>query len=301
MPRIPKSLVFPIAMLAGIFVPPLARLSPATSWMLGTMLLLVFSRLRVEHLRPRPVHILLLTVHFAIALLTFFALRPFSPTLALAGFMVAITPPSISGPAIVSLLHGDVAFMTVAVVLGNLVIAATLPALLALLPIRSEAIPWAEFLIMLTRVMGIIFAPFILAMLIRRLVPRLSDMLARRHASAFYIWAAMIAIVTARSTQYLRENPQPPSLLIAMAGLSLVLCLIHFTVGRYLGGRSHPLEASQALGQRNTLFSIWVSQSILNSPLVALAPTCYIVWHNLYNSIQLWRQHQTPPDDPADE
>jgi BASS family bile acid:Na+ symporter len=288
-------------MVAGIALPPLAHLSPAMPWMLGAMLLLVFARLRLEHLKPRPIHMLLLMGYCVFALITFFALRPFSPTLALAGFMIALTPPSISSTAIVAILGGDVAFMTVAVTLGSLLISASLPALLTLLPIRSEPMHWQEFLVMVARVMGIIFIPFLLALAMSRLLPRLANALGQRHGLSFYIWAAIVAIVTARSAQYLHENPQPASLLLAMGCLSLILCLLHFTLGRWLGGRSHALEAGQVLGQRNTLFSIWVCQSILGSPLVALGPTFYIIWHNLYNSVQLWYHHHIPAADPADE
>ena len=61
-----------------------------------------------------------------------------------------------------------------------------------------------------------------------------------------------------------------------------------FALGRWIGGREFPAEASQALGQKNTTFTIYLALTYA-SPLVALGPTFYVVWHNLWNSWQLHR------------
>jgi BASS family bile acid:Na+ symporter len=55
-----------------------------------------------------------------------------------------------------------------------------------------------------------------------------------------------------------------------------------------LGGREYPREASQSLGQKNTTLTIYLALAYAN-PLVALGPTCYVIWHNLWNSWQLHR------------
>ena len=56
-----------------------------------------------------------------------------------------------------------------------------------------------------------------------------------------------------------------------------------------IGGREFPREASQSLGQKNTSFTIYLALTYAN-PLVALGPTCYVLWHNLWNS---WQLHQS--------
>jgi hypothetical protein len=48
-------------------------------------------------------------------------------------------------------------------------------------------------------------------------------------------------------------------------------------------------EASQSLGQKNTTFTIYLALTFAN-PLVALGPTCYVLWHSLWNSWQLHPQ-----------
>ena len=61
------------------------------------------------------------------------------------------------------------------------------------------------------------------------------------------------------------------------------MSIVNFSVGALLGGRNHWQEASQALGQKNLSFVIWIALTFIN-PLVAMGPMFYIVYHHLYNS-----------------
>ena len=47
-----------------------------------------------------------------------------------------------------------------------------------------------------------------------------------------------------------------------------------------------PGQAGQAFGQKNTTLAIWMAQVYL-LPVVSMAPAAYIIWQNLFNSIQL--------------
>ncbi len=62
-----------------------------------------------------------------------------------------------------------------------------------------------------------------------------------------------------------------------------------------IGGREFAREASQSLGQKNTSFTIYLALTYAN-PLVALGPTCYVLWHNLWNSWQLHQSRHQAPD-----
>ena len=53
-----------------------------------------------------------------------------------------------------------------------------------------------------------------------------------------------------------------------------------------------PREGSQCLGQKNTTFTIYLALAY-TSPVVALGPTFYVLWHNLWNSWQLHRAART--------
>jgi BASS family bile acid:Na+ symporter len=95
--------------------------------------------------------------------------------------------------------------------------------------------------------------------------------------------------ITANASAFIRAHTDTPvRLLLGLAVASLLVCIVNFSVGRVIGGRTFPREASQALGQKNTTFTIYLALAYAG-PLVALAPTFYVIWHNLWNSWQLHR------------
>ena len=76
---------------------------------------------------------------------------------------------------------------------------------------------------------------------------------------------------------------------VLLAVVALVICLVQFAVGHWLGRRYGEESAGgQALGQKNTVLAIWLAQSFLN-PLACVAPTAYIVWQNIVNSYQIYK------------
>ena len=102
-------------------------------------------------------------------------------------------------------------------------------------------------------------------------------------------------MITANASHFLRQHADTPHLTLAKIALvSLLVCAMNFAVGRLIGGREFPREASQSLGQKNTAFTIYLALAYA-SPLVALGPTCYVLWHNLWNSWQLHRAGRTRP------
>lgn len=65
-----------------------------------------------------------------------------------------------------------------------------------------------------------------------------------------------------------------------------------FAIGRTLGKKyDEPLSAGQAAGQKNTIFAIWMSYTFL-TPVTSLAGGFYSVWHNIYNSYQLYQKRK---------
>ena len=76
---------------------------------------------------------------------------------------------------------------------------------------------------------------------------------------------------------------------LVLAAVALVICLMQFGVGHWLGKRYGDKAAGgQALGQKNTVMAIWLAQAFLN-PLSCVAPTAYIVWQNIVNSYQIYK------------
>ena len=79
-------------------------------------------------------------------------------------------------------------------------------------------------------------------------------------------------------------------LLIALFGL--LICIVQFAVGRYVGRFfDRTIESGQALGQKNTSFAIWTAFMYL-TPLAAVGPGCYILWQNIINSVEIWKKRK---------
>jgi BASS family bile acid:Na+ symporter len=110
---------------------------------------------------------------------------------------------------------------------------------------------------------------------------------------SFYVWLLALFVVTAESSHFLRNDTTIPArTLLSIAAISLVICILNFGVGALIGGKGFRREASQALGQKNNSFTIWVALAFIN-PVVALGPTCYVLYHNAYNSLQLMAFERT--------
>ncbi len=105
---------------------------------------------------------------------------------------------------------------------------------------------------------------------------------------SFPLWLLNLFIVCAKAVDFLRNGSAGSTrLLMEIALVSLCICIINFALGALIGGREYWQESSQALGQKNNSFVIWIALTFIN-PLVAMGPTFYVLYHNLYNSFQIY-------------
>ena len=132
------------------------------------------------------------------------------------------------------------------------------------------------------------FAPLILARLSRLLPQGTKAVIRRGKAFSFTFWLLALLISSAKASDFLRNDVSASAgAVIPIALVSLALCVVNFAMGSLLGGEHFRQEASQSLGQKNNAFVIWVALTFIN-PLVAMGPTFYILYHNLYNSWQIY-------------
>lgn len=270
-------------------------------WLVIGMLFVVFLQTRFSRESLHRSHVLLLATNLAIAAAAWvIGFLVGGRDVALAAFFCGITPTATAAPVITSFLGGRVSYVVAAFLLSNVVIAALFPVLLPFVLGHPTPDAFAQ----VTRSVGLIFfAPLVLAWLIRRLHPAAAQWPQHLGSLTFSAWVTAIFLITANASEFLRHQTHLSStVLVEVAAVSLLICVVNFTVGRLIGGREFPREASQALGQKNTTFSIYLAMTYAN-PLIALGPTFYVLWHNLWNSWQLHRhQHRetirlTPPAD----
>jgi BASS family bile acid:Na+ symporter len=256
------------AMLLGALVPQAHGLSGFIRWLVMAMLFLVFLQIRLSRQALHRQHAIL----FAANILIGFAAWGVGwlvgdRDVALAAFFCGITPTAIAAPVIVSFLGGRVEFVVAAFVISNVGIAALLPLLLPVVLGR----PTPDAFLQVAASVG------------------------RLRNFSFGLWVVAIFLITSNASDFLRRQADTPlRVLLQIAGVSLLVCVSSFALGRLIGGRQFAREASQSLGQKNTTFTIYLALAYA-SPLVALGPTFYVVWHNLWNSWQLHRAGRRPP------
>ena len=79
---------------------------------------------------------------------------------------------------------------------------------------------------------------------------------------------------------------------IGVALISLVCCALQFYFGKKIGWKyNDSITAGQALGQKNTVFAIWMGFTFF-TPITSIAGGFYSVWHNIVNSYQLYEKRK---------
>jgi len=208
----------------------------------------------------------------------------------LEGIMVCLICPTATAAVVVTnKMKGNTANITMYTLVSNLAAALLCPLLFPLLE-PGEGLGFvAAFLRILRKVFPLLICPFLLATAFRFWLPGVRQWLEKNSGAAFYLWAVSLMLVTGQTARSLVNSPESTPTKIIVALCSLLVCLINFFVGKKLGEKENDrITSGQGLGQKNTVLAIWVALTFLN-PLCALAPGAYVIWQNIFNSIQLHR------------
>ena len=275
-----------LALLLGVLLPQAYMLKGAIQWIVATMLFVTFLGTRLSRGTLRPGHAALLAANVAMGFGAWgIGGLVGGRDVALAAFFAGIAPTAAAAPVVMSFLGGQVAFVAGAFLLTNLAVAALLPAVLP--SVLGAATP-DLFQHVLGNVAKVVFLPIGLSWLLRTLYPGAATWPARLRNVSFGAWALAMFLAMANASHYLHTQTVPQVVLAQIAAVTALVCVANFALGRVVGGREFGREGSQALGQKNTAFCIWLAITYA-SPLIALGPTCYVLWHNLWNS---WQLHQ---------
>ncbi|MBO5186426.1 MAG: transporter [Prevotella sp.] len=256
------------------------------------ILYVTFCKIKVSEMKPRPWHLWLQVSRVVIALLLVWAIVSVgsaSVKLVLEGAFVCVVCPTAAAAAVVTeKLGGSIASLTVFTIIDNLVTSLIIPLLFPL--VEKEAhIPFlATSLLVLRNVASVLVAPLVLALLTRKLAPRLNERICRTRNFGFYMWCFNLAVVTGLTVHNIIYSSVTGIVLAALLGLPLVVAVVLFSLGKSLGRPyGENISGGQALGQKNTVVAIWLTVTFLN-PLAAVGPGAYVIWQNMINSWQLW-------------
>ena len=281
-----KGLSLLLTMLLGALVPQAHVFSFLIQYLLMVMLFFAFLDIQFKLQSFQKSVLWVLLANVLVAFVCYAVIVQFDLTLALAAFMTAIAPTAIAAPVIISFIQREVEYVVASVVLTNITSAVIVPiALPSLLDAQVHISVWE----VLEPVLLVMFLPLILSRLVARFSPATQEIIRKGKTFSFPIWLLNLFIISANASDFLRnENTDSMVTLLVIALISLVICIINFSLGALLGGRSHWQEASQSLGQKNLSFVIWIALTFIN-PLVAMGPMFYILYHHLYNSWSIYQ------------
>ena len=236
--------------------------------------------------------------------------------------MCVIMPTATAAPIIAGKLGGSIQNLTTFSLLSNIATAVIVPAFFPIVNPAADINFVPAMWLILKRVAPLLLCPFIAAWLVR-----LGYEAYYRHqgrachftlnatwaSMPFYLWIVLLVVLISRITYTLVTQEYSSWSIVVLCVGSLITCVLQFALGRWIGycfpadshGKDYQdilinpaaaqysihqksrITAGQAFGQKNTALGVWMAQAYL-LPLASIGPAAYIIWQNLFNSLQLW-------------
>lgn len=297
----------------------LLPLKPILPWLIFFMLFFTFCKVNPLDLRLHKWHGVVLALQIFFALGTYAGLYYLTHNKILSqGLMLCfIMPTATAAPIIAGKLGGSIQNLTTFTLLSNFATALLVPAVFPLVNPAADMTFWPAFLLILSRICPLLLGPFFAAWLLRigykQKTKKEFVLSVQLAVIPFYLWVASIVVLSAVVTETVIAtlDSQLSTILWLLLG-SFIACVMQFGLGKWIGykmpaaskGRDYQdvlinpaaapktmagvssITAGQAFGQKNTSLGVWMAQTYLN-PLSALGAAAYIIWQNVFNSVQL--------------
>jgi len=230
-------------------------------------------------------HYKILAINLLTPILLYLILKQLHLPLAELIFVLTIVPTAAAVPVVAEMLNADIGITTGSLLLTTPLIALALPFLLtSLLGIGGDI----SVIELVLPIFSLVFIPMFLSQLIRKILPKLGQQLTKFGFISFLLFLLNIFIACGNASNFIQQNmADVGGQLFWIAGVTILVCLVNFRVGRFVGRKENPLAYELALGRKNTMIGLWLALTYF-SPMIALGPICYIICHNTYNSYQMW-------------
>ena len=272
----------------------IAFLQPA---LIFSMLFVTFCKISFSDLKFEKWHFILLafqlTTFIGFSLIAAYA--PISPAarVLVESFMLCLICPTATAAAVITArLGGSAASLLTYTITMNFAVALVAPLFLTLAhPVEGNDF-LSSFLLILGRVFPLLLCPLVAASLLRKFLPSVQNFIAKNCRNLpFYLWLVALSLAIALTTKSIVHSNLSFYVQMGIALVSLVCCIVQFAFGRYIGGRyGDAIAGGQSLGQKNTVFAIWLAYTFL-TPVTSIAGGFYSIWHNTVNTWQLYRKN----------
>jgi BASS family bile acid:Na+ symporter len=282
-----KSLLILASIAIGVLFPfgyPYAFL---IRYFLMIMLFFVFLNINIHRKILQTLHFKILLTNILIPLFAYFFLQFFNETVAVAVFLVALAPTAAAASIIAQLLNAKVEIVAASTLVTSAGMALVIPFLLPFIIQIEGAI---DTLSVFIPIVVVVFVPLILAQIVKKTLPKVQQVLSKKKDIPLYLFLVNVYLAMAKSTHFIQTSEETQFDTIFWIALATgLLCIVNFQVGERIVSPELKYEGGLALGRKNTMFILWLALTFV-SPIAALSPIFYILWQNLYNSFQLWRQ-----------
>ena len=307
-------------------------LKPTLPWLIFGMLFFTFCKINPLDLRLHKWHWVTLAAQMLFSFATYALVLRFTadPILAQGLLMCFIMPTATAAPIIAGKMGGSIQNLTTFTLLSNFATAIIVPATFPLIYPAADMSFWPAFLLILSRVAPLLLGPFFAAWALRLIYQwrtKKEFVLPVKIAVApFYLWVCSIIVLSSVVTEtVLSTFTFHLSTILILLACSFFICLLQFGLGKLIGyylpapskGRDYQdvlinpaaapttmagvssITAGQAFGQKNTSLGVWMANTYLD-PMASLGAAAYIIWQNLFNSLQLFVvAHKKSPKNPS--
>ena len=259
---------------------------------LFVLLYVTFCKIQIKEMRPRAWHFWLQTIRVSLsAFFVWLITLTSDPNLRLVlegMFVCVICPTAAAAPVVTEKLGGSIGSLTVYAIIANVVTSIIIPLFFPMVEKSSDISFATASLMVLRNVTTVLVIPLVLALVSRRVIPRVTDRIKEFRNLGFYLWCFNLTIITGITMRNILHASLSGTVLAILLILPLFIALLQFTIGKLVGRYyGDSISAGQALGQKNTVVGIWLTLTFLN-PLAAVAPGAYVLWQNMVNALQLW-------------
>jgi len=287
--------MMPIAMCFGaVFYKFFGMLSVLTPYLIFCMLFLTYCSMKMKDVKLTWLHFWLLLIQFGGSLGVYFLIVPFNELLAQGAMVCVMASTGTAAPVVTGMLKGDVASVTAYSLASNLLLALLAPVVFSFIG-TNRSLPFLDsFRAISEQVMVLLLSPFLLALVLRKFIPVVTDKIGSYSGLAFYLWSLALCIVTGRTVEFILKQNAANHLMEVLIGIAAaVVCIGQFLSGRAIGRfYNNTIAGGQSLGQKNTILAIWMAQMFLN-PIASIGPGAYVLWQNMVNSFQVWLKRKT--------
>lgn len=290
-----------VGFLAFRYIPQTKPLRPVASFMVESLpvclffiLFFSFCKLEVREMKPRRWHLYLGVVQIIstgifVAMIYFFGNELSDKTVfLLEGIIICtIAPTAASAAVMTAKLGGNESSQTSYTIISNIIAAVFIPLYFPLICTTISGVFFDDFLLILRKVFPVLVLPLIFSVIIRVFFPRLLKLINSAKEIGFYFWLFTLSIQSGRIFQNVANSTTGNSFLCALFIVGFAVTLLQFAIGKYFGHIDQQrISAGQGLGQKNTVFAIWIAIMFL-SPEAAIVPSSYLLWQNLVNAVQM--------------